>query len=110
MVIQFDSINNNSVNRSVLSLVIRLAGLVSYASDRAVPYQYNAIMLENGQEVPLLTTNSIVHISDIAKVTRRGRVFGPVFPNDVEDVSKKVEIPVTNPISAPKCLFVNIAI
>ena len=63
-------------------------------------------MLENGQEVLLPTTNSVVNIVDIAKVTRSGRVFGPVFPKEViEDVSvgKKVDVPVTNLVSAPKC-------
>ena len=38
-------------------------------------------------------------------MTRRGRVFSPVFLKIVEDVSvsKKAEIPVVNPVSAPTC-------
>ena len=84
VVIQFDSSSSNSVsNRSVPSLVIRLVGPVPYASEKAVPYQYNATMLENSQEVPLLTTISIVSIADVTKVTRSGRVFGLVFPKNV---------------------------
>ncbi|KAI5411921.1 hypothetical protein KIW84_056841 [Lathyrus oleraceus] len=105
-VIKPDISSSNNINRSVSSLVIRLAGPVPYASDRDVPYQYNATILENGQEVSLPTTNSVVNIVDIAKVTCSGRVFGPTFPKEgIEDMSvgKKVDVPVTNPVSAPKC-------
>ncbi|KAI5443002.1 hypothetical protein KIW84_011880 [Lathyrus oleraceus] len=37
-------------------------------------------------------------------VIRSGRVFGPVFPKDVEDstVSKKVEVSAADPVSASK--------
>ncbi|XP_050895282.1 uncharacterized protein LOC127101895 [Lathyrus oleraceus] len=59
-------------------------------------------MIENGQEVSFPTTNSVMNITDITKVTRSGRVFGPVFSKGVEDVSKKVEVPVANPVSAIK--------
>ena len=70
VVIQFDNNNSNSVNnRSVSSLVIRLAGPVPYASEKAISYQYNATMLENGQEVPLPTASSVVSIVDVTKVT-----------------------------------------
>ncbi|KAI5436589.1 hypothetical protein KIW84_022915 [Lathyrus oleraceus] len=69
VVIQFDSSNNNNnVNRSVSTLVIVLAGPVSYASNKVVPYQYNATMVENGPEVPLLVADSMVNIVDIAKL------------------------------------------
>ncbi|KAI5389415.1 hypothetical protein KIW84_074894 [Lathyrus oleraceus] len=87
--------NNNISQRSVSLLVIRLAGPVPYVSDKAVPYQYNATMVKDGQEVPLPTTNPVVSIADVTKVTRSGRVFGPIFPKDVEDstVGKKVEVP-----------------
>ncbi|KAI5436176.1 hypothetical protein KIW84_022583 [Lathyrus oleraceus] len=109
VVIQFDSSSNNNVNRSVSPLVIRLAGPVPYSSDKCVPYQYNATMIEDGQEVPLPITESVVNIADITKVTRSGRVFNPDFPKTVEDVSvsKKVEIPVVNPVSAPMCQSAN---
>ncbi|KAI5439008.1 hypothetical protein KIW84_024662 [Lathyrus oleraceus] len=106
VVIQFDSNSSKSVsNRSVSSLVIRLAGSIPYAYDKAIPYQYNVTMLENGQEVPLPTTSSVVSISDVTKVTRSGRVFGPVFAKNVEDmfVSKKVDVSVVDPVSTPKC-------
>ena len=50
----------------------------------------------------------MVNIVDITKVTRSGRVFGPVFPKIVEDVSvsKKAKTPVMNPVSAPMCQYV----
>ncbi|KAI5384894.1 hypothetical protein KIW84_071758 [Lathyrus oleraceus] len=85
-------------------MVIRLAGPVPYASNKVVPYQYNATMVKDGQEVPLPTNNSAVSIADVTKVTRSGRVFGSVFPKDVEDgsVSKKVEVPAVDPVSTPK--------
>ncbi|KAI5407094.1 hypothetical protein KIW84_053376 [Lathyrus oleraceus] len=58
----------------------------------------------DGQEVPLPTTNSVVSIADVTKVTRSGCVFGSVFPKDKEEstVSKKVEVPVVDPVSASK--------
>jgi hypothetical protein len=96
LIIQYDSSNNKSGSqRSVSPLVIRLAGPVPYASDKVVPYQYNATMIENGQEVSLPTTSSVVSIVDVTKVTRSGRVFGPVFPNNREEttVGKKAEVP-----------------
>ncbi|KAI5445534.1 hypothetical protein KIW84_013677 [Lathyrus oleraceus] len=105
LVIQYDSNNSNNVNnRSVSPLVIRLTGPVPYSSDKAVPYQYNATMMKDGQEVPLPTTSSIVSITDVTKVTRSGRVFEPVFPKDKEEsvVSKNVEVPDVDPISASK--------
>ncbi|KAI5400195.1 hypothetical protein KIW84_065209 [Lathyrus oleraceus] len=68
------------------------AGLVPYSSDKAIPYQYNATMLKNGQEVPFPTTSSVVSILDVTKVTRSGRVFWPVVPEETT-VGKKVEIP-----------------
>ncbi|KAI5407324.1 hypothetical protein KIW84_053543 [Lathyrus oleraceus] len=69
LVIQYDDINNNNVNnRSVSSLVIWLEGPVPYSSDKAIPYQYNATMIEGGQEVPLPTTRSVVSIVDVTKV------------------------------------------
>ncbi|KAI5388506.1 hypothetical protein KIW84_074263 [Lathyrus oleraceus] len=77
LVIQYDSSNSNS-QRSVSPL--------------------------DGQEVPLPTTSSVVSIADVTKVTCSGRVFGSVFPKNKEEavVSKKVEVPVENPIGCSK--------
>ncbi|KAI5409419.1 hypothetical protein KIW84_055017 [Lathyrus oleraceus] len=105
LVIQYDSSNSNNVsNKPVSSLVIRLAGPVPYSSDKALSYQYNATMIEGGQEVPLPTASSVVSIIDVTKVTRSGRVFGSVFPKDKKEsvVGKKVEVPVVYLIGASK--------
>jgi hypothetical protein len=66
-------------------------------------------MLENGQEVPLPTTSFVVSIFDVTKVTHSGRVFGSVFPKNVEDcsVNKKVDVPVVDSASVPKFSLVN---
>ncbi|KAI5407866.1 hypothetical protein KIW84_053923 [Lathyrus oleraceus] len=105
LIIQYDSSNSSHVsNKSVSSLVIRLAGPILYSSDKAVPYQYNATMIKGGQEVPLPTTSFVVSSADVTKVTRSGRVFGPVFPKDKEEsiMSKKVEVPVVDKVGASK--------
>ena len=63
LIIQYDNSNSKSGSqRSVLSLVIRLAGPVPYSSDKAIPYPYNATVIENGQEVLLPTTSSVVRL------------------------------------------------
>ncbi|KAI5444312.1 hypothetical protein KIW84_012809 [Lathyrus oleraceus] len=79
-------------------------GPIPYSSDKAVPYQYNATMIKDGQKVVLPATSSIVSIVDVTKVTRSGRVFGSVFPKDKEEsvVSKKVEVSAVDPVSASK--------
>ncbi|KAI5430919.1 hypothetical protein KIW84_035166 [Lathyrus oleraceus] len=59
-------------------------------------------MVENGQEVPLHMTSSIVNIADVTNVARSGRVLGPVFP---KDVGKRIEVPAVDLVSAPKCQF-----
>ncbi|KAI5436767.1 hypothetical protein KIW84_023039 [Lathyrus oleraceus] len=103
LVIQYNSSNNNS-QRLVSPLVIRLAGPVPYSSYKVVPYQYNATMMKDGQEVPLPTTSSVVSIADVTKVTRSGRVFGSVFPKDKEESvkSKNVEMHVEDSVGYSK--------
>ncbi|KAI5436089.1 hypothetical protein KIW84_022510 [Lathyrus oleraceus] len=100
LAIQYDSSNIKNVSGSISPLVIRLAGPVPYSSDKVVPYQYNATMIENGQEVSLPTTSSVVSIADVTKMTRSGRVFGPVFPENKEEisVSKKTEVSNVDPV------------
>ncbi|KAI5404437.1 hypothetical protein KIW84_051562 [Lathyrus oleraceus] len=77
LVIQYDSSNSNN-QRSISPL--------------------------NGQEVPLPTTSSVVSIADVTKVTRSGRVFGPVFPENKEEtiVGKKAEVPNVDPVGCSK--------
>ncbi|KAI5384917.1 hypothetical protein KIW84_071778 [Lathyrus oleraceus] len=89
----------------IYTSVIWLAGSVPYSSDKVLPYQYNATMIEKGQEVPLPVPDSVVNIADVVEVTRSGRVFIPGFPKIVKDVSvgKKAKIPAVNPISTLTC-------
>src|SRR3954465_6685563 len=56
-------------------LVICLPGFVPYSSDKAIPYRYNATMLEAGKEVEIKPLSSIENIADVSRVTRSGRVF-----------------------------------
>ncbi|KAI5437067.1 hypothetical protein KIW84_023257 [Lathyrus oleraceus] len=58
----------------------------------------------NGQEAPLPTTSPVVSIADVTKVTRSGRVFGPVVPESKEEmiVGKKLEIPNVEPVGCSK--------
>lgn len=104
VVIQFDS-SNKKENKSVLLLVIWLAGPIPYSSDKVVSYKYNATMIENGQEIPFPIVDSVVSVVDIVKVTRSGRVFNSVFLKIVEDVSvgEKEEVPTVDPISVTPC-------
>lgn len=90
----------------VSPLVIRLAGPVSYASDKVVPYKYDATMIKDGQEVPLSIANSVVSINDVVKMTRSGRVFSLVSPKVVEDVvvgKKKADVPLVDLVNTPIC-------
>ncbi|KAI5418304.1 hypothetical protein KIW84_042805 [Lathyrus oleraceus] len=88
VVIQFDSSSNNNINKSVSPLVIRLAGSVPDASDRAFPYQYNATMVENGQGVSLPTTNSVVNIANVSK---ESGVSSKLNPNDDDEVLRLIK-------------------
>lgn len=105
IVIKFDNSNNKNVNRLVSSLVIQLAGPVPYSYVKVMPYKYNATVIDNVQEVPLPTVNSVVSLVDVVKVTRSGHVFGPVSPRIMEDASmgKKLIVPAVDPVSAPTC-------
>lgn len=87
--------------------MIRLTGLVPYASDKVVSYKYDATMIKDGQEVPLPTATSVVSIVDVVKVTRSGRVFSLVFPKAVENVvagkKSEVVVPLFDPANTPIC-------
>ncbi|KAI5418127.1 hypothetical protein KIW84_042673 [Lathyrus oleraceus] len=56
------------------ALIIKPADPVPYYSEKAVPYRYNVVALENGKEVPL-PSSSVVNIADVSGLTRSGRVF-----------------------------------
>ena len=63
----------------VAPVVICLPGLVPYKSDKVVPYKYNAIILEDGVEVPIQPLSDVKNIAEASRVTRSGRVFAPVI-------------------------------
>ncbi len=48
-------VRNTPPKENVEPLVIRLPGPVPYASTKAIPYKYNATMVENGIEVPIVS-------------------------------------------------------
>lgn len=56
-------------------LVICLPGSVPYVSDKAVPYKYNATILEGGKEVETRPLSDDVNIAQSSGVNRSGRVF-----------------------------------
>ncbi|XP_050916713.1 uncharacterized protein LOC127131865 [Lathyrus oleraceus] len=88
----------NSQKFVVSPLVIRLAGSTPYESDRVVPYKYNAIMLEDGKEVPIIFLSYVVNVVDVSGVTRSGRVFAFVPPKRIEDTSVGKQAQVETPV------------
>ncbi|KAI5436686.1 hypothetical protein KIW84_022989 [Lathyrus oleraceus] len=80
------------------SLVIKPAGPVPYSSEKAIPFRYSAIAVEDGKEVSLPST-SVVNIADVSGLTRSGRVFSaPPKPHVVSD---SVECPVGTAVNVP---------
>ena len=55
-------------------MIIKPTGLVPYSFEKAVPYCYNVVALEDGKEVPLPST-SVVNIADVSGLTHSVRVF-----------------------------------
>ncbi|GAU46908.1 hypothetical protein TSUD_299590 [Trifolium subterraneum] len=81
----------NSQQSSVAPLVICLPGPMPYTSEKAIPYKYNATMIENGHEVLIPALPPSVNIAEVSRVTRRGRVFPPTAQKKYEDpVSEEV--------------------
>ncbi|KAI5444354.1 hypothetical protein KIW84_012837 [Lathyrus oleraceus] len=67
-------------------------------SEKAVPYRYNAVEVENGKEV-CLPSSSVVNIADVSGLTRSGRVFSaPPKPQINADF---VERPIGNAVNSP---------
>ncbi|KAI5430105.1 hypothetical protein KIW84_034613 [Lathyrus oleraceus] len=99
VVIRYDG----SKQKASPSLIIKLVGPVPYSSDKAVPYRYNAVALEDGKEVPLPST-SVVNIADVNGLTRSCRVFSappkPQADTRRADVVDYAERPVGNAVIA----------
>ena len=79
----------------VAPVVICLPSLVPYKSDKAVPYKYNATILEDGVEVPIQPLSNVKNIDEASRVTRIGRVFAPVIRGNVN--AEKRLLKVVNP-------------
>src|ERR1051325_6739204 len=73
-------IEYNGSNVPGSPLVICLPGPVSYSSTKAIPYQYNATVIENGKEKPMPILPANVNITEIGRVTRSGRIHAPLLP------------------------------
>ncbi|KAI5395417.1 hypothetical protein KIW84_061843 [Lathyrus oleraceus] len=80
------------------SLIIKPAGPVPYSSDKAIPFRYNDIAMEDGKEVTL-PSSSVVSIADVSGLTRSGRVFSA--PSKLQAVADSVERPVGNAVNSP---------
>ncbi|KAI5407824.1 hypothetical protein KIW84_053890 [Lathyrus oleraceus] len=89
---------NGSKQKVSPSLIIKPAGSVPYSSDKAIPFRYNVVAVEEGKEVTL-PSSSVVSIADVSGLTRSGRVFyAPPKPQAVAD---SVERPVGNAVNFP---------
>jgi hypothetical protein len=69
--------------REIEPLVIRLLGPVSYASTKAIPYKYDATMIEDGVEVPLVSPAAVGNIAEEITTLRSGKVRPPLFQKKV---------------------------
>ncbi|GAU40248.1 hypothetical protein TSUD_219590 [Trifolium subterraneum] len=65
----------NSGEPTVTPLVICLPGPMPYTSMRAVPYRYDATMLQDGVETPIPSLISVDNIADNSKILRSGRIL-----------------------------------
>lgn len=61
-------------------LVICLPGPMPYASEKAIPYKYNATMIEDGREVPIPPLPSVGNVAEVSRVLRNGRIVPVVLP------------------------------
>jgi hypothetical protein len=86
------------------ALTIKPVGPVPYSSEKAVPYRYNAVAVENGKEVSL-PSSSVVNIADVSGLTRSGRVFSAPLKPQVDARGSVdadfVERPIGNAVSIP---------
>jgi hypothetical protein len=87
-----------SQTRNVEPLVIRLPGPVSYASTKAIPYKYDATMIENGVEVPLVSPATVDNIAGEITALRSGKVRSPLFQKKVVTPVATITPPVAPPV------------
>lgn len=81
----------DSRKSTITPLVICLPGPLPYASEKAIPYKYNATMIEEGREFPIPPLSSVDNIVEDSRVLRNGRVVPIVFPKKIgAPVNKEV--------------------
>ncbi|GAU49857.1 hypothetical protein TSUD_374390 [Trifolium subterraneum] len=84
----------NSGEPTVTPLVICFPGPMPYTSLRAVPYRYDATMLQDGVETPIPSLTSMDNIADNSKILRSGRILrGTVQGKTNNSVEEKTQIP-----------------
>ncbi|XP_039686891.1 uncharacterized protein [Medicago truncatula] len=82
----------DSRKSTITPLVICLPGPLPYASEKAIPYKYNATMIEEGREVPIPPLSSVDNIVEDSRVLRNGRVVPIVFPKKIDaTINKEVQ-------------------
>jgi len=64
-------------------LMIRVPSPIPSASEKVVPYKYNAPMIRGVCEVPVLPSLSVGNIAEDSRVLRNGRVIPVLFPRKV---------------------------
>ncbi|XP_039687896.1 uncharacterized protein [Medicago truncatula] len=60
-------------------LVICLPGPIPYVSEKAIPYKYNATMIEGGHEVPIPPLPYVSNVAGDSRILRNGHVVPIVF-------------------------------
>lgn len=73
----------NSRKSTATPLVICLPGPIPYVSEKAIPYKYNATMIEGGHEVPIPPLPYVSNVAGDSRILRNGRVVPIVFPKKV---------------------------
>ncbi|GAU51805.1 hypothetical protein TSUD_415930 [Trifolium subterraneum] len=83
----------NSGEPTVTPLVICLPGPMPYTSLRAVPYRYDATMLQDGVETPIPPFISMDNVADNSKILRSGRILPGVVQGKTGSSVEKAQIP-----------------
>ncbi|GAU10263.1 hypothetical protein TSUD_420330, partial [Trifolium subterraneum] len=83
----------NSGEPTVTPLVICLPGPMPYTYLRAVPYRYDATMLQDGVETPIPPLISVDNVADNSKILRSGRILPGVVQGKTGSPVEKTQIP-----------------
>ncbi|GAU10658.1 hypothetical protein TSUD_419880, partial [Trifolium subterraneum] len=83
----------NSGEPTVTPLVICVPGPMPYTSLRAVPYRYDATILQDGVEIPIPPLISVDNIADNSKILRSGRILSGVVQEKTGSPVEKTQIP-----------------